>query len=96
VAADRLEGTDNRLHELGRLATRRQAEYVELWEGAARKLMSSSYRSEDLLDDWFRLWGKTVRDLTAVAAVWWDAAVGGAPRRGVQRDGDRASRADKP
>jgi hypothetical protein len=65
---------------------RRLREYGELWEGAAGKLRDSSYRSEDLLDDWFRLWGKAVRDLTAGSALLWGAAGGRTPRAGGRRD----------
>jgi hypothetical protein len=53
------------------MASRRLQEYGELWEGAAAKLRDSSYRSEDLLDDWFRFWGKAVRDMTASSALLW-------------------------
>jgi hypothetical protein len=53
------------------MVTRRMREYGELWEGAAAKLRDSSYRSEDLLDDWFRFWGKAVRDMTAGPALLW-------------------------
>jgi hypothetical protein len=53
------------------MASRRLREYGELWEGAAAKLRDSSYRSEDLLDDWFRFWGKAVRDMTAGSAILW-------------------------
>ena len=53
------------------MLARRMREYGELWEGAAAKLRDSSYRSEDLLDDWFRFWGKAVRDMTAGPAMLW-------------------------
>ena len=53
------------------MMARRIREYGELWEGAAAKLRDSSYRSEDLLDDWFRFWGKAVRDMTAGPALLW-------------------------
>lgn len=53
------------------MLARRMREYGELWEGAAAKLRDSSYRSEDLLDDWFRFWGKAVRDMTAGPALLW-------------------------
>jgi hypothetical protein len=53
------------------MLARRIREYGELWEGAAAKLRDSSYRSEDLLDDWFRFWGKAVRDMTAGPALLW-------------------------
>jgi hypothetical protein len=73
-----------------RLVARRVREYGELWEGAEDKLRDSSYRSEDLLDDWFRLWGKAVRDLTAGSALLWGAASGRAPEGGGQRNDGRA------
>jgi uncharacterized heparinase superfamily protein len=53
------------------MLARRMREYGELSEGAAAKLRDSSYRSEDLLDDWFRFWGKAVRDMTAGTALLW-------------------------
>lgn len=55
----------------GGMVSRRIQEYGELWEGAAAKLRDASYRSEDLLDDWFRFWGKAVRDMTAGPALLW-------------------------
>jgi hypothetical protein len=57
--------------DLAGMVARRIREYGELWEGAAAKLRNSSYRSEDLLDDWFRFWGKAVRDMTAGPALLW-------------------------
>jgi hypothetical protein len=57
--------------DLAGMVARRIREYGELWEGAAAKLRDSSYRSEDLLDDWFRFWGKAVRDMTAGPALLW-------------------------
>ena len=57
--------------DLAGMVARRMREYGELWEGAAAKLRDSSYRSEDLLDDWFRFWGKAVRDMTAGPALLW-------------------------
>jgi hypothetical protein len=65
--------------DLPRLMARRVTEYGELWEGATAKLRDSSYRSEDLLDDWFRFWGKAVRDMTASQALLWGAGTGTAP-----------------
>jgi hypothetical protein len=64
--------------DLAGMVARRIQEYGELWEGAAAKLRNSSYRSEDLLDDWFRFWGKAVRDMTAGPALLW--GMGTAPR----------------
>jgi hypothetical protein len=65
--------------DLAAMVTRRLQEYGELWEGAAAKLRSSSYRSEDLLDDWFRFWGRAVRDMTAGPALLWGGGTGTAP-----------------
>lgn len=73
-------GTANRRLDLERLVSRRVAEYVELWEGAAARFSRSSYRSEHLLDDWFMFWGKAARDMTAGAALLWGAGAGGVPR----------------
>jgi hypothetical protein len=71
---------------LPRMMTRRAQEYSELWEGAATKLRDSSYRSEDLLDDWFRFWGKAVRDMTAGPALLWGAGTGTVPHAGAQQE----------
>ena len=62
--------------EMSALWSRRLSEYVDVWERGTSKLLSSTYRSEDLLDDWFALWGKVVRDTTAAAAVAWKASGG--------------------
>ena len=67
--------------DVPRMMLRRAQEYGELWEGAAAKLRDSSYRSEDLLDDWFRFWGKAVRDMTAGSALLWGAGTGTTPQR---------------
>jgi hypothetical protein len=64
-------GTGDGQPDLAGMVARRMREYGELWEGAAAKLRGSSYRSEDLLDDWFRFWGKAVRDMTAGPALLW-------------------------
>jgi hypothetical protein len=74
--------------ELPDLLTRRLQEYGELWEGAAAKLRDSSYRSEDLLDDWFRFWGKAARDMTAGPALLWGAGSERAPRGSARREDD--------
>jgi hypothetical protein len=86
VEADRLDGSQDGWRDLVRLATRRTEEYVQLWEGAAVKLTDSSYRSEDLLDDWFKFWGKTIRDMTAGATFLWIAGTRDAPGRPATRD----------
>jgi hypothetical protein len=67
--------------DIPRMLLRRAQEYGDLWEGAAAKLRDSSYRSEDLLDDWFRFWGKAVRDMTAGSALLWGAGAGTTPQR---------------
>jgi hypothetical protein len=84
VSDDGRQATGSGQPDLIGLVTRRLEEYVQLWEGAASRLRDSSYRSEHLLDDWFRFWGNAVRDMTAGAALLWDA--GGAPRPGADRD----------
>ena len=48
-------------------------EYRQLWEQTARRLVHEEYHAEDLIDDWFTLWGKVVRDTTAMAAMSWRA-----------------------
>ena len=69
MKADRFDGSQDGWPDLVRLATGRMEEYAQLWEGAAAKFSDSSYRSEDLIDDWFKLWGKAIRDMTAGAAL---------------------------
>jgi len=64
---------------LERLISRRAAEYLQLWEGAAAKFSAGTYRSEDLLDDWFTLCGNATRDVTAGVALLWGAAAGSPP-----------------
>jgi len=86
VKADRFDGSQDGWPELVRLATGRMEEYAQLWEGAAAKFSDSSYRSEDLIDDWFKLWGKAIRDMTAGAAVLWTAGMRDAPGQGAMRD----------
>ena len=71
--------------DLDALAATRMREYVEVWEGAVAKMMEGSYRSEDLLDDSFKVWGKMARDFTAAAALLWGAA--GADREADDRPG---------
>ena len=93
--ADGFEGAGNGRPDLARLVTQRLEEYVELWEDAAAKLRDSSYRSEHLLDDWFRLWGKAVRDMTAGAALFWGAGAGNAPQAGANRNHGRTPRAEE-
>ena len=86
MKADRLDDSQDGWRDLVRLATARTEEYVQLWEGAAAKLKDSSYRSEDLIDDWFSFWGKAIRDMTAGAAFLWTAGVRDAPGRAATRD----------
>jgi hypothetical protein len=59
--------------DLSSLWGRRLNEYVEVWDRGVSKLLSSSYHAEDLLDDWFSLWGKAVRDSTTAMAATWQA-----------------------
>lgn len=54
---------------LGDLLRQRMAGYAELWQGAAGKLSEGTYRSDDLLDDWFRWCGMVARDTTAAATL---------------------------
>ena len=84
--ADRFDGSQDEWRDLVRLASGRMEEYAQLWEGAAAKLSDSSYRSEDLIDDWFTFWGKAIRDMTAGAAVLWAAGMRDAQGRGAMRD----------
>jgi len=69
-----------------RMVARRLREYGDLWDGAAAKLRDSSYRSEDLIDDWFRFWGKAVRDMTAGPALLWGVGTGPAGRPDAAKD----------
>jgi hypothetical protein len=71
VAAD---DPDRGQPDLAGLVARRTKEYLRLWEGAATKLRSSSYRSEDLLEDWFAFLGIAARDMTAAATLCWRPA----------------------
>jgi hypothetical protein len=64
----------NEPEDASALLRRRLDGYAAQWEHAADKLRRSEYHAEDLLDDWFRLWGNTVRDMTAVGALMWRAA----------------------
>ena len=84
--ADRSDDSQDGWRDLVRLATTRTQEYVQLWEGAAAKLKDSSYRSEDLIDDWFSFWGKAIRDTTAGAALLWTAGMRDIQGRAATRD----------
>jgi hypothetical protein len=75
--------------DVPRMMLRRAQEYGALWEGAAAKLRDSSYRSEDLLDDWFRFWGKAVRDMTAGSALLWGAGAGTTSQRSERPQEDQ-------
>jgi hypothetical protein len=86
VNADWFDSSQDGWRDLVRLATGRMEEYAQLWEGAAAKFSDSSYRSEDLIDDWFKFWGKAIRDMTAGAAVLWTTGMRDAPGRGAMRD----------
>jgi hypothetical protein len=72
--------------DLAGMVARRLREYGDLWDGAAAKLRDSSYRSEDLIDDWFRFWGKAVRDMTAGPALLWGVGTGPAGRPDAAKD----------
>jgi hypothetical protein len=85
--ADRSDDSQDGWRDLVRLATARTQEYVQLWEGAAAKLKDSSYRSEDLIDDWFSFWGKAIRDTTAGAALLWTTGMPDVRGRAATRDG---------
>ena len=87
MKADGFDDSQDGWRDLIRLATARTEEYVQLWEGAAAKLKDSTYRSEDLIDDWFSFWGKAIRDTTAGAALLWTAGVRDAWGRSATRDG---------
>lgn len=67
---------------LERLLARRAAEYLRLWQRAAAKFSTSSYRSADLIDDWFTWYGMAVRDGTAATALLWTASADGTRRPG--------------
>ena len=69
------------------LAWRRMTEYVDLWEQAASKLSRSEYHADDLLDDWFTLWAKWVRDTSAAATVLWSAYAPAVDRRANHQGG---------
>lgn len=47
----------------------RATEYIGILEAATAKMMTGSYRSEDLIDDWFAWWGRAARDVTAAATL---------------------------
>jgi phytoene dehydrogenase-like protein len=65
-------------------------EYRQLWERAAHRLVHEEYHAEDLVDDWFTLVGKVVRDTTALAAMSWQAGSEQARRQAArtQDNGD--------
>jgi hypothetical protein len=65
------------------LAGERLAGYVDLWQRAGEKLSAGTYRSEDLVDDWFRWVGMVARDATAAATV----VAGGAATRAASPAG---------
>jgi hypothetical protein len=55
--------------DLGDLWRKRMEGYAELWQTASGKLSEGRYRSDDLLDDWFRWCGMAARDATAAATL---------------------------
>lgn len=61
--------------------SRRLNEYVDVWERALARLVDADYHAEDLIDDWFSLWGKWVRDITAATALTWSSATAEADAR---------------
>lgn len=73
------------LDDASAMFRRRLEGYATQWEHAAEKLRRSEYHAEDLLDDWFRLWGNAARDMTAVAALVWRAAESIPPRPNARR-----------
>jgi len=77
------EGDADRARLAGRLD-----EYRQLWERAAHRLVHEEYHAEDLVDDWFTLWGKIVRDTTALTAVTWQAANTTARRQAEANNGN--------
>lgn len=54
----------------------RANEYRTLAESAQAKFRASSYRSEDLVDDWFTVSAKAARDVTAAATFFWSRLTG--------------------
>lgn len=51
------------------MARRRLDGYLAQWEQTAAKLRRSEYRADDLVEDCFRVWGNSLRDAWALAAV---------------------------
>jgi hypothetical protein len=47
----------------------RVARYADLWAAASAKLAAGSYRSEDLVDDWFAWLGLAAKDATAALTL---------------------------
>lgn len=84
MAAPEPDGPEEPAVNLDQLMARRAGEYLRLWQRAATKFSTSSYRSADLLDDWFSWYGMVVRDATAATALLWTA--GGQRQRRPGRD----------
>ena len=76
--------------DLERLLASRAAEYLQLWQRAATKFGTGSYRSADLIDDWFSWYGMAVRDVTAATALLWTARGDGTRRSGRDTTADRS------
>jgi hypothetical protein len=76
--------------DLERLIARRAAEYLQLWQRAATKFSTSSYRSADLIDDCFSWYRMAVRDATAASAWLWTSSWNGIRRPGPGTTGDRS------
>ncbi len=79
--------------DVQRLVAERTAQYVELWESAASRLVAGTYRSEDYLEDVFRAVGLMTRDATAAATVGASIVMRGVERArdGSADDADRVS-----
>jgi hypothetical protein len=63
-------------------AATRLARYLDLWESANGKLSAGTYRSEDLVDDWFTWVGLAARDATAALTLLTRAAPEARPPTG--------------
>jgi hypothetical protein len=78
--------------DLRPLVGQRMTQYVALWEEASAKLAAGSYRSEDLVSDWFRWMGLATRDATAT----WAVAFGPAAASAATASADEAHEAPPP
>ena len=80
--------------DLRPLVGQRMTQYVALWEEASSKLAAGSYRSEDLVSDWFRWMGLATRDATATWAVAFGPAAAAPASAGPDADADADPDAD--